>query len=86
MKFSLRELIQRIAWKKAIIIVGSCFLAYQIFTHNISCKLKVPSLRLPNISFIPQHTNDPVFNAVTLAMILITIIASVNLLTRQRDE
>lgn len=86
MNFSLRELFQRIAWRRTIIILGSCFLAYQIFTHDISCKLRVPRIRLPDISLIPQGSNDPVSNAVTLAMILITIIAIVKLLTRHKDE
>ncbi len=79
-KIDLRNLLRRIAWKRSIIIITTATIAYYLLTHDISFNIPSPGLHLPQISIL--HHNNPVLSAVSLAMLLISIIAAIKLLRR----
>ena len=73
--FSLRDLIRRIDFKKSAIVVTVGSILYYLATNDISCRIKIPTFRLPDISIIPLHSSNPLVGIVALAMVLITLIA-----------
>jgi len=93
MDFDLRQLIQRIAWRRTAIIIFAIFALYYYITHKPYFRmLYIKTLMFWHTITKPFYsigdtfhgTNSEVFNLCVFAMLLITIIGIVKVL-RQRQ-